>query len=331
MVCSAMVVYALLPALNHYAGGWEYPSLLTGVMRLVFIVGTVTVVAVRRRSLLSCEGLRVMRRVMWQERKLFLLAMLTTGDCVLFSLSYRYVDISVSTVLTAFTPAASVVFLALLTWGKVTWRQMVGLAVAVAGVPLVMMASGPGIQVSGQPWAISLGVFLGAAAAMLGGLVVAALRLGETLALEWFYEGVTGGGKSLVWLSTMVALAAAQGITAPLLVLPMLGRLPSLGGVGLMLLMGVAVAAGTLLWSAGNGSGWQPVLNSLGYLQPLWALLILVALGISDVVHWGALAAGATLIVGANFVLQLWGRHKVQVAENRVDRRGDAGSAELLE
>ena len=306
----ATVCYAVLPALNYYARGWEYPLLLTGVMRLVFAAGTVAALAVVRRPLLSRGTLRVTLRVMRQEWRLLLLAMLTTGDVVMFSLSYRFVDISVSVVLTAMAPAASVMFLALLTWGAITWGQSIGLAASAAGVLLVMWAGGEGIEASSTWRHIALGTALGLGVAVCNGLVVSALRLGEALALEWYWNGF-GGGKSLVWLGTMVTLAVAQGVTAPLFVLAAPAGLPSLGGLSLMALMGLTVLLGTFLWSAGNGSGWQPVVNSLGYLQPVWALVILVTLGISELVQWGALAAGMVLIAGANLGLHIWGHQKL--------------------
>lgn len=306
----AMVCYSILPALNYYAHGWEYPMLLTGVTRLIVAAGTLSALAVLYPSLLSREGLRVTCSVMRAEWKLLVLVMLTTADIVLFCMSYRFVDISVSVVLTAMTPATSVIVLAMLTWGRITRRQSIGLAVSAAGVPLVTWAGGAGIETLGNWWETALGTGLALGAAVCGGLLVAALRLGEALGIEWYWNGL-GEGTRLVRAGTMVALVVAQGATAPLLVLPSLADLPSSDEMSVMVLMGLTVLVGTLLWSAGNRSGWQPVLNSLGYLQPLGAVLILAALGISEIAHWGALTAGMVLIVGSNLGLQVWGHQKV--------------------
>lgn len=306
-----MFCYAVVPTLNHYAHGWEYPLLLAGTMRLSFTLGVLVVVAATHRSLFSFHSLQVAWRVVRWEWRLFVLAMLTTFDVVLFSLSYRFVDISVSVALTAIAPAASVVFLALLTWGRITLRQALGLAVSAAGVPLITWAGGSGIEASGHWWHIAMGTLLGLGVAVCNGLVVSSLRLGEALALEWFWEGL-GKSEGMVWLGSLLTLAVAQGATAPLfLAMAIPSGLPTRNELLLMILMGLTVLLGTFFWSAGNGSGWKPAVNSLGYLQPVWALLILVAMGISEIVHWGALVAGMVLIIGANVGLQMWGQPKL--------------------
>ncbi len=138
----ATVLYAVVPSLNYYAHGWEYPFLLTGLMRLGFAVGVIALIRMLYPALLSRQGWRVTTRVGRQEWKLVGLAMLTTGDVALFSLSYRLVDLSVSTALTAMAPGASVVILALLNRSRLTWHQTAGLAIAACGVLLVMWAGG---------------------------------------------------------------------------------------------------------------------------------------------------------------------------------------------
>ena len=307
----ATLCYAVVPAMNYFARGWEHPLLLTGVMRLVFAAGVTAALLATRRPLLSRRGLATARRVARQEWKLVALAMLTTGDVALFSLSYRFVDISVSVVMTAMAPAATVVLLAMLTWGGLTLRQAVGLTVSAMGVLVVLWAGGAGAEAGGGWWQVGAGVLLGMGVAVCNGLVVSALRLGEVLALEWYWDGL-GRGTSLVWYGTMLTLALAQGVTAPLfLVVAAPGGLPSSGALILMALMGLTVLLGTWLWSTANGSGWRPAINGLGYLQPGFALLILVVLGISDAVRWGGLVAGMAIIIGANIGLQTWAERKL--------------------
>lgn len=311
LLALATLCYAFVPALNYYAHGWEYPLLLTGVMRLVFAAGVGVSLLVTRRSLMSRRGFATALRVAREERKLVGLAMLTTGDVVLFSLSYRFVDISVSVVVAAMAPAATVVLLALLTWGGITWRQSVGLAMSAIGVLVVLWAGGAGSDVSDGWWPVAAGVLLGVGVAVCCGLVVSALRLGEVLALEWYWDGL-GRGMSLVWHGTMLTLAVAQGCTAPLfLLLAAPAGVPSWGTLALMALMGLTVLLGTWLWSAANGSGWRPAVNGVGYLQPAFALLVLVVLGISDEVRWDGLIAGMVVIIGANVGLQTWAERKM--------------------
>ena len=302
----ATLCYASIPSLNYYARGWEYPTLLTGLMRLGFAISVFAILALLFRPLLSGRGLRVMARAVRSDWRLFALAMLSTCDVALFSLSYRFVDISVTTVITAMTPAANVVILTLLNRGWVTWRHAVGLLVCSLGVVMVLWAGG-GIETGGQLWRVGVGVILGLGTAVCGGLTVTALRLGEVLAVDWYWEGL-GTGAGLVWCGSMMTLALAQGITAPLFVLlAWTAGMPAYDTLGLMFLMGILVLAGTALWALANGSGLRPVVNGMGYLQPAWALLILVVLGIAGAVAWYGLVIGLALIIAANGWMQLWG------------------------
>ncbi len=309
LIILAALCYAVVPSLNYYAAGWKYPMLLTGLLRLVFSAGVLAMLAVLYRPLFSMQGIRVLARVARSEWKLSILAVMTTWDVALFSLSYRFIDISVVTAMTAMTPAANVVILALLNSNWITWRQAAGLAAAAIGVALVMWAGGSTIETSG--WRnigrFGAGIALGLGMIVCGGLTVSSLRLGEILAVEWFWDEL-GTGAGLVWCGSMLTLALAQVITAPVfLALALPAGMPSIGTLGLMILMGLAVMLGTVLWALANGSGLRPVVNALGYLQPGWALLILALLGIAGGVDWTILAAGLMLIVGANIGMQLWG------------------------
>jgi len=305
LVVTASFVFATIPALNYFAGGWERPLLLTGMMRLAFSLGMLVLLYLLYRSLLSRHGLRVTVRVMREEWKLLGLAMLTTGDVALFSLSYRFVDISVTTALTSLAPAANVVLLVLLNKDRLTRRQGVGLSASAMGMVLVMWAGGASIEVGGEWWRTGVGLALGMSMVACSGLVVAALRLGEVLAIEWYWEGL-GDGAGLVWCGSMLTLALAQGVTAPLFILlaMILGAGISVVSLGLMMLMGFVVLAGTALWALANGSGLRPVVNGLGDIQPGWAVLILAVSGITGDVAWLILLAGLTVIVASNFSMQ---------------------------
>ncbi len=125
--------------------------------------------------------------------------------------------------------------------------------------------------------------------------------------MEWFWEDL-GKGAAMVWCGSMLTLAVAQGITAPLFLVSALATgWPSWGSLGLMISMGLVVLAGTSLWALANGSGLRPIINGLGYLQPGWALLLLAVLGIAGGVHWVGLLGGLALIVVTNVSVQLWG------------------------
>lgn len=307
----ATFFYATVPSLNFYAHGWEYPLLLTGLMRLGFSVGVVVLIAVIYPPLLSWQSMKVIGRVVREERKLLGLAMLTTADVALFSLSYRFVDISVSTAMTAMVPAANVVILALLNGSWLTLRQTAWLAASVLGVLVVMWAGSSALELrgggGGELWRVGVGVMLGLGMVACSGLTVSTLRLGEILAVEWYWNEL-GKDAVLVWCGSMLTLALAQGITAPLFLLSAASAgLPSLMTMALMFMMGLVVLLGTALWALANGSGLRPMLNSLGDLQPAWAVLILAVLGIAGGVDWTLLAVGLALIVGANIGLQIWG------------------------
>ena len=310
LLVMASLVYAVIPSLNYYARGWESPLLLTGVMRLGFSAGVLALLLARYRPLSGRRGLRVTTLAMGQEWKLLGLAMLTTGDVALFSLSYRFVDVSVTTAMTAMVPAANVVLLTMLNRDRLNGRQAVGLLVAALGMALVMWAAGAIIDVSGQWWLVGVGIALGLAMIVCNGLTVAALRLGEVLALEWYWQGL-GRGADLVWCGSMLTLALAQGITAPVfLVLGWrAGEVVQPGTLALMILMGLTVWLGTALWALANGAGLRPTANALGYLQPGWAVLILAVLGIAGSVAWPALVAGLAIIVAANIAMERGGKN----------------------
>ena len=298
--------YAVVPALNFYAHGWENSLFLNGVVRLTFSLGILLFLAVSFRTLFSRDGLLVTARTIRREWKLLSLSLFTTADIVLFSLSYRFVDISLSTAIAAMTPAANVVALSLLTTGWISWRQTGALILAGVGVLLVMWSEGVTIEIQEHWWRVTMGTALALGAVVSGGLVVAALRLGENLAVDWYWEGL-GNSPGLVWCGSMLVLALAQGGTAPFFLLSALpAGMPSPREVGLMALIGLAVLIGTTLWALANGAGLRPMVNGLGYLQPGWSLLILAALGISGVVHWPLLGAGLALIVASNAAMQHW-------------------------
>ena len=302
----ATLSFAVVPALNFYARGWENSLFLNGVVRLTFCLGILLFLAISFRLLLSRQGVLTSARTIRREWRLFSLAVLTTADILLFSISYRYIDISLSTVLTAMTPAANVVVLSLLTMGWISWSQTCTLLLAAVGVLLVMWAEGISIKADEHWWHVILGTTLALGAVVSGGLVVAALRLGENLGVDWYWEGLADG-PGLVWCGSMLVIALAQGASAPLfLLLAIPTGMPSPSEIGLMVLMGLAVLAGITLWALANGGGLRPAVNGLGYLQPGWSLLILAVLGISGVVHWPLLAAGLALIVGANVAMRHW-------------------------
>ena len=306
LMVAATLTFAVVPTLNYYAHGWENPLLLNGVARLTFSVGILLFLALSFPPLFSRAGLQAAAHTVWRERRLLALVLLTTVDIVLFSLSYRYVDISLSTAITAMTPAANVVVLSLMTTGWITWRQGGALLLAAAGVLLVMWSEGVAIEADGHWWHVFIGTALAVGAVVSGGLVVSSLRLGENLAVDWYWAGV-GDGPVLVWYGSMLVLALAQGVTAPFFLLLSIPQgMPSATEIGLMVLMGLAVLAGTTLWTMANGSGLRPVVNGLGYLQPGWSLLILAGLGISGVVHWPLLGLGLALIVAANAAMHHW-------------------------
>lgn len=301
--------YSIVPSLNFFANGSDYPLLLTGLMRLGFSAGILVLLFALYRPLLSRKGLAVVKRVARSEWKLIGLAMLTTWDVALFSLAYRFMDISIATAMTAMVPASNVVFLALLNKSWLTWRQKAGLLLCMVGALAVMWAGGFMIETDrmDELWNLGIGVALGLGMVACGGLTVSALRLGEILAIEWYWEEL-GTGAGMVWGGSMLVLALAQGVTAPLfLALAIPAGIPSVGALGLMLLMGLAVLLGTALWALANGSGLRPMVNGLGYLQPGWALLILVVLGIAGAVNWVAMVGGLALIVAANALMQIWG------------------------
>ena len=302
----ATLSYAVVPALNFYAHGWENSLFLNGVVRLTFSVGILFFLAVSFRPLFSRDGLITATRTIRREWKLLALSLLTTADLLLFSLSYRFVDISLSTAITAMTPAANVVALSLLTTGWISRRQAGALLLAGVGVVLVMWSEGVNIQADEHWWHVATGTALAMGAVVTGGLVVAALRLGENLGVDWYWEGL-GNGPGLVWCGSMLVLALVQGASAPIfLLLAVPTGLPTVEEFGLMILMGLAVLTGTTLWVLANGSGLRPVVNGLGYLQPGWSLLILAGLGISGVVHWPLLGVGLALIVAANMAMRHW-------------------------
>ena len=92
----------------------------------------------------------------------------TTADIALFSISYRFIDISLSTAITAMTPAANVVALSLLTTGWITWRQTSALFVAAVGVPLVMWSEGIAIKPDEHWWHVIMGTALALGAVVVG-------------------------------------------------------------------------------------------------------------------------------------------------------------------
>ena len=306
LMVMASLSYALVPALNFYAHGWENSLFLNGVVRLTFSIGILFFLAVSFRPLFSSAGSIAAARTIRREWKLLALSLLTTVDLLLFSLSYRFVDISLSTAITSITPAANVVALSLLTTGWISRRQAVPLLLAGVGVVLVMWSEGVNIE-AGEHWLHAItGTALALGAVVSGGMVVAALRLGENLGLDWYWQGL-GNGPGLVWCGSMLVLALAQGVSAPIfLLLAIPTGLPTVREFSLMLLMGLAVLTGTTFWALANGSGLRPVVNGLGYLQPGWSLLILAALGISGVVHWPLLGVGLALIIAANAAMQHW-------------------------
>lgn len=308
LLVAASFVYAVVPSMNHFVQGWRHPLLLTALMRLGFLSGTLLLLFLLHRPLFTRRGLAVTAGALRSEWKLFALAMLTTGDVALFSLSYLFVDISVSTAMTAMTPAANVVLLALLNRNWLNGRQALGLSASVLGMLSIMWAGGgTALVVSGEYWRIGVGLGLGLGMVVCCGLTVSALRLGEVLAVDWYWEGL-GRGAGLVWCGSMLILGLAQGVTAPLfLYFSPPGDMPSRGVLALMVLMGLMVLLGTSLWAVANGSGLRPIVNCLGNLQPGWAVLILSAAGIAGEVAWPALIAGLALVVGANAAVELWG------------------------
>ena len=124
LLITATFLYSIVPVLNFYAHGWEYPLMLTGLMRMSFSCGVIAILAVKYRPLLSGQGLRAAQRIVREDWSLFGLTMLSTLDVALFSLSYRFVDISITTTMTALVPAASVLTLSFLNKDWLTRRQI---------------------------------------------------------------------------------------------------------------------------------------------------------------------------------------------------------------
>ena len=194
-------------------------------------------------------------------------------------------------------------------------RQMLAGAAAAVGVVLVLLSQHeqPAAMLTGR--AAAAGALLGSAAGLMAAVGIAmSLVYGHIVYRRVSQQplsaaGLRAGRDEVVLWMTMAGIAAVRAVNSlasfAVALAAASGGLPRLGSgaaVGAVLL-GVALAAATVLLRVGNIKARDSAANMLLLLTPGVALGLLVLIGV-ELPHFGLFAAGAALIVAANVSAQ---------------------------
>ena len=316
----AVLCYSGIPLVIALTGGSENPSLFSGTYRIGALLTYLVFLRMVYGPLFNRETFTLIaRRFMSAKyRWLILLTFASTADYALFALSTRFIDISVTAVLFELWPIVTMFILARLYNRSVHPMVFWLVILCFFGFLFITSSQTGGLSdlfdsLLTDPIDLVAGFIPAIAAVALTAFAVCAFKAGSLLADD----------------SELTQLRTEKNINAPIdlfgavtvFVVTNTLTIPISIGFGLfvgattdqplhfssatpaIVLGGVLLAAGAMLWQRANEKSDNPGINAMGYLTPVLSLLLLwLFFQIGDVTV-PYLIIGTAAIIAANLLI----------------------------
>lgn len=316
----AVFCYSGIPLVIALTSGSENPSLFSGTYRIGALLTYLLFLRLVYAPLFNRETFTLLaRRFMSAKyRWLILLTFASTADYALFALSTRFIDISVTAVLFELWPIVTMFILAKLYNRRV--HSMVFWLVILCFLGFLFITSSQTGGLSDlldslltDPIDLVAGFIPAIAAVALTAFAVCAFKVGSLLADD----------------SDLKQLSADKQINAPIdlfgavtvFVVTNTLTIPISIGVGLfvgtttsqpvhfgsvtpvVISGGVLLAAGAMLWQRANEKSDNPGINAMGYLTPVFSLILLWLFFEIGAVVVPYLIIGTAAVMAANLLI----------------------------
>ena len=313
---------SFIPPVIAWSSAEEIPFLFNAAWRCGVCLGCLLALPV----LLGASRIKVtaLVQVCRQLPSGALLAAVAGGfDYGLFSLSLRYVDVTVSAVLVETHPIALVLLLTVVNRGTGRYRRNIPAALLLlvacfAGSIFLTVSHGGGLasvwaSSGGGPFDLLLGGVLAVVGAFCTALAAFTLRWSERTAERISPAGGAHQVRPEIGVTCLVlALAVANAVSAPVnaAIGLALGERTGVGEFLAGMFVGgfLVQAVPSIAWRAANLLTGDPRINALLYGVPALSLFWLWLFAQVEVVRWDYLALGAGVIVAANCTVALGGR-----------------------
>ncbi len=315
---SAVAVYSTIPLMIAVSGGIVSPFLFNSGWKLGLGAGYVLFLLIwHRRLVQSGAVLNLLRRriLCWA----FVPVLFNNFELALFSLSARYLDISVVAVIYELYHAGVIGLMAYLFRHegrhlRVTFSTVFLMLLGMVGVGFVVFAQTGTFGSLGEAGAGALlwGLGLSGASVAAAACAAFAFRWGSDLGDELVGLGLAerGSGSDVFCVVAVTIVANAVSIPLNLVLGFVLGEAPVSGAVlwtlGLAALGGLFLnSAPSVFWRKANLMARNLGVNALGYVTPVGSLLWLLAFGFVGVSEWRYLVVGTGLLVMVNVLINL--------------------------
>ena len=316
----AVFCYSGIPLVIALTSGSENPSLFSGTYRIGALLTYLVFLRLVYAPLFNRETFTLLaRRFMSAKyRWLILLTFASTADYALFALSTRFIDISVTAVLFELWPIVTMFILARLYNRRVHSMVFWLVILCFFGFLFITSSQAGGLSdlfdsLLTDPVDLVAGFIPAIAAVALTAFAVCAFKVGSLLADDGELTQLTADKNINAPIDLFGAVAVfvvTNALTIPL----SLGFGLFVGATTdqpvhfssvtpIVMLGGVLLAAGAMLWQRANEKSDNPGINAMGYLTPVFSLILLwIFFEIGDVLV-PYLIIGTAAVIAANLLI----------------------------
>ena len=314
---AAVGIYSTIPLIIAAAGGIGSPFLFNAGWRLGLTVGYGLFLWFWHRRLVQNSDVRavIRRRILcWS----FLPMVFNNFELALFSLSARYVDISVAAVIYELYHVGVIWLTAYLFrkeaggYREVTFTTLLLMSVGFAGIGFVVFAqTGVFWGLGGLPgWSIFWGILLSVTATVAAACAAYAFKWSRDVGSELVDRGLAKNDGSADVFCVVAVNFVANAVCIPLNFGIGWGFSEQVDGSVFVGTVGIAILGGLFLnsvpsvfWRKANLITSNLGVNALGYATPVCSLLWLWIFGFVNVAAWQYLVVGTAAVITINLLI----------------------------
>ena len=316
----AVFCYSGIPLVIALTSGSDNPSLFSGTYRIGALLTYLVFLRLVYAPLFNRETFTLLaRRFMSAKyRWLILLTFASTADYALFALSTRFIDISVTAVLFELWPIVTMFILAKLYTRRIHSMVFWLVILCFFGFLFITSSQAGGLSdlfdsLLTDPVDLVAGFIPAIAAVALTAFAVCAFKVGSLLADDGELTQLTAD-KNINAPIDLFGAVAVFVVTNTLTIPLSLGFGLFAGATTdqpvhfssvtpIVMLGGVLLAAGAMLWQRANEKPDNPGINAMGYLTPVFSLILLwLFFEIGDVLV-PYLIVGTAAVIAANLLI----------------------------
>ena len=313
---AAVGIYSTIPLILAIAGGISSPFLFNSGWRLGLAIGYGLFLWFWHRRLVqdrAVRGLFLRRIACWS----FIPMVFNNFELSLFSLSARYVDISIVAVIYELYHIGVIWLTAYLfrherRFRQVTFTTFLLMSTGLAGIGFVIFAQTGTFRGLDETsiWGIGLGLGWSVAAAVAAACAGFAFKWGSDLGRDLVDQGLAENDGSADIFCVVAVNLVANAICVPLnLGLSFVLSEPAnvsvfLGTLGLAIVGGLLLnSVPSVFWRKANLITHNLGINALGYATPVCALMWLWVFALVDVAAWPYLVVGTAAVITVNLLI----------------------------